>query len=146
MKTSARNQFAGTVTTVQRGPATVHVTLALPGGQALTATLTAAAAEPLTLAAGQEAVALVKSSEVVLVTDFAGWRLSAANQLAGTIARVRKGATTSLVTLTLPGGASLTASVTNDAVDALGLAAGQGATAVFPAYAVMLAVADDALA
>lgn len=144
MKTSARNQFAGTLTAVQRGPATVHVTLALADGQPLTATMTAAAAQPLALSPGQEVIALVKSSEVVLVTDFGGWRLSAANQLAGTVARVRKGATTSLVTLTLPGGAGITASVTNDAVDALGLAVGQAASAVFPAYAVMLAVADDA--
>ncbi|PTT85706.1 molybdenum transport protein ModE, partial [Pelomonas sp. HMWF004] len=46
----------------------------------------------------------------------------------------------SLVGLTLPGGSTVTASVTNDAVDALGLAAGQPATACFKAYAVMLAV------
>ena len=35
----------------------------------------------------------------------------------------------------------VTASVTNDAVDALGLAIGQAATAVFKAYSVMVAVA-----
>jgi molybdate transport system regulatory protein len=36
----------------------------------------------------------------------------------------------------------VTASVTNDAVDGLGLAVGQAATAVFKAYAVMLAVRE----
>ena len=41
--------------------------------------------------------------------------------------------------LTLPGGAVVTASVTNDAVDALALAVGQSATAVFKAYSVMVA-------
>ncbi|HEY0201044.1 MAG TPA: TOBE domain-containing protein, partial [Burkholderiaceae bacterium] len=51
------------------------------------------------------------------------------------------GAVSSLVVLTLPGGAHMTASVTNDAVDALALAVGQSATAVFKAYSVMLAVA-----
>jgi molybdate transport system regulatory protein len=56
------------------------------------------------------------------------------------VARVQKGAVTSLVVVTLPGGASGTASVTNDAVDALGLAPGQPATATFKAYAVMVAV------
>ena len=89
---------------------------------------------------GKEALALVKSSEVVLVTDFGGYQLSARNQLAGTVSRVQRGAVSSLVGLTLPGGAVVTASVTNDAVDALGLAVGQPATAVFKAYAVMLAV------
>ena len=141
MKTTARNQFAGTVTALDKGPATTHVTLDIGGGHALTASITSAAAAQLKLKKGIEAIALVKSSEVLLVTDFAGYVLSARNQLAGTIARVQKGATTSLVGLTLPGGATITASVTNDAVDALGLAAGQPATATFKAYAVMLAVA-----
>jgi molybdopterin-binding protein len=40
----------------------------------------------------------------------------------------------------LPGGGTVTSSVTNDAVDALGLAVGQNATATFKAYAVMVAV------
>ena len=62
-------------------------------------------------------------------------------QLAGTLSRLEKGAVSSLVGVTLPGGAVVTASVTNDAVDALGLQVGQGTTAVFKAYSVMVAVA-----
>lgn len=140
MKTSARNQFPGTVCAVNRGPATSQVTIAIAGGLEITASMTTAAAERLAVAVGQEAMALVKSSEVVLVTDFAGYQLSARNQLAGTVSRVQRGAVTSLVGLTLPGGAVVTASVTNDAVEALGLAVGQSATAAFKAYAVMVAV------
>jgi len=113
----------------------------IAGGQEIVATLTTTAALRMHLAAGQEAIALVKSSAVVLVTDFAGYVLSARNQFAGTISRVERGAVSSLVILTLPGGANMTASVTNDAVDALALAVGQPATAVFKAYSVMLAVA-----
>jgi molybdate transport system regulatory protein len=140
MKTTARNQFAGTITAVHPGPATAQVTIAVNGGHEITASMTSAACERLGCKTGQEAIALVKASEVVLVTDFAGYRLSARNQLAGTIARVQKGAVSSLIGLTLPGGASVTASVTNDAVEALGLAVGQAATATFKAYAVMVAV------
>lgn len=142
MKTTARNQFLGRVASVQADPSTTTVRVALDGGQAVTASLTSEAARELDVAPGQEALALVKSSEVVLVTDFGGYRLSARNQLAGTVSRVQRGAVSSLVALTLPGGAGVTASVTNDAVDALGLAVGQAATAVFKAYAVMLAVRD----
>lgn len=141
MKTTARNQFAGTVTQVDIGPVSAQATVTLPSGQEVVASLTAAAAQRLGLAVGKEAIALVKSSAVVLVTDFAGYVLSARNQFAGTVSRVERGAVSSLVVLTLPGGANLTASVTNDAVDALGLGVGQPATAVFKAYAVMLAVA-----
>jgi len=140
MKATARNQFAGLVTELHDGPATTQATLDIGHGQTVTASMTAAAASRLGLKVGAEALALVKSSEVVLVTDFAGYKLSARNQLAGTISRVQKGAVSSLVGVTLPGGSTITASVTNDAVDALGLAVGQAATATFKAYAVMIAV------
>lgn len=140
MKTTARNQFAGTVTEVDLGPVTASVSLTIDGGTTITATLTTEAAKKLGLQPGQEVLALVKAPLVVLVTDFAGYTLSARNQLAGTIARVDKGATTSLIGVELPGGATVTASVTNDAVEALGLAIGDPATAVFKASAVIIGV------
>lgn len=141
MKTTARNQFAGTVTAVELGPVSAQATITLKGGQEIVATLTSAAAKRLKLKKGKEAITLIKASAVVLVTDFAGYLLSARNQLAGTVSRIEKGAVSSLVVLTLPGGAAITASVTNEGVDALGLKVGTAATAVFKAYAVMVAVA-----
>jgi molybdate transport system regulatory protein len=140
MKTSARNQFPGAVSAVNKGPVTAQVTIRTAGGAEIVASLTSAAAERLNVAVGQEAIALVKSSEVVLVTDFAGYKLSARNQLAGTIVSLQRGAAVSLVSIALPGDGTVTSSVTNDAVDALGLAVGQSATATFKAYAVMVAV------
>jgi molybdate transport system regulatory protein len=44
-----------------------------------------------------------------------------------------------VVVVTLPGGAAVTATVTNEGVEALGLAVGTPATAVFKASAVMVA-------
>ncbi len=141
MKTTARNQFAGTISALDVGPVSASVIVALAGGGGeIAATMTSAAAKRLGLKQGQEALALVKASAVVLVTDFAGWRLSARNQLAGTVSRIEKGAVSSLVALTVPGGAVITASVTNEGVEALALKVGMAATAVFKAYAVMLAV------
>ncbi len=139
MKTTARNQFAGTVSHVERGPVSASVVIALKAGDEITATMTLAAAQRLKLKKGQEALALIKASAVVLVTDFAGWQLSARNQLAGTVSRIDKGAVSSLVVVTLPGGAAVTASVTNDGLQALALRVGEPATAVFKAYAVMVA-------
>ncbi|HEX7686069.1 MAG TPA: TOBE domain-containing protein [Burkholderiaceae bacterium] len=141
MKTSARNQFAGTIVDLARGPVSTEATLELAGGQRITAAVTTQAAERMGLAAGQEAIALIKASAIVLVADFAGYVLSARNQLAGTVSRIERGAVSSLVALTLPGGTVVTASVTNDAVDALDLAVGHAASAVFKAYSVLLAVA-----
>ena len=139
MKTSARNQFAGRVAAIDVGPVSAEVTIALTSGDEITATMTAAAAKRLKLKKGKEAIALIKASAVVLVTDFAGWQLSARNQLAGTVSRIERGGVSSLVVLTLPGGAAISASITNEGVEALALAIGAPATAVFKAYSVMVA-------
>jgi molybdate transport system regulatory protein len=139
MKTTARNQFAGTVKAVELGPVSATVTIALKSGDEIAATMTAAAAQRLKLKKGKEAIALIKASAIVLVTDFAGWQLSARNQFAGTVSRIERGAVSSLVVLTLPGATTITASVTNEGVQALDLQVGAPATAVFKAYAVMVA-------
>jgi molybdopterin-binding protein len=66
-------------------------------------------------------------------------KLSARNQLKGRIVNVTRGATTSHVRLDI-GGAVVTASITNEAVDELKLAAGQDAYAVIKASDVMVAI------
>lgn len=68
-------------------------------------------------------------------------RISARNQLKGTIVDIVKGATTSHVRIDI-GGAVVTASITNEAVEDLGLAKGQRAVAVIKASDVMVAVGE----
>jgi molybdate transport system regulatory protein len=139
MKATTRNQFTGTVKVVTTGPVTAQVTLALDGGCEIVATLTAAAAQRMGLKAGDPALALIKASAVVLVTDFDGWQLSARNQLAGVVSRIESGPVSSLVVLTLPGGMSLSATVTHEGADALSLKVGAPVTAAFKAFSVMVA-------
>lgn len=67
-------------------------------------------------------------------------KLSARNQFAGTIAEIRKGATTSHVRIEIGPGVIFTASITNEAVEELGLAVGGKATAVVKASDVMVGV------
>jgi molybdate transport system regulatory protein len=140
MKTSARNQFHGTVKSVDMAPVSAQVVIELPGGVEIVSTMTRSAAERLKLRTGQAAVALIKASAVAIVTDFDGYVLSARNQLAGTVSKLDRGAVSSVVTIALPGGLHVSSSVTNDAVDDLGLATGKPATAVFKAYAVIVGV------
>ena len=66
-------------------------------------------------------------------------KLSARNRLKGTVTEVTKGATTSHVKIDI-GGAVVTASITNEAVDELKLAKDQTAYAVIKASDVMVAV------
>jgi len=67
-------------------------------------------------------------------------KISARNQIKGKILEVKKGATTSHVRLELSPGTVITASITNESVDELGLKVGQAATAVIKASDVMIAI------
>ena len=67
-------------------------------------------------------------------------RVSARNQLKGRIVEVAKGQTTARVRIDIGGGVIVTSSVTNEAVDDLGLKAGMEAWAVIKASDVMVAV------
>jgi molybdate transport system regulatory protein len=144
MKTSARNQWFGKVETIVRGTVNDEVTLVLPGGQVIVAVLTHESADALGLQPGAAACALVKASWVVLAVDAddadATLKVSARNQLHGTVDTVAAGAVNSEVTLALDGGGTLTAVVTNDSVRALQLDAGRRAIALFKASSVILAV------
>jgi molybdopterin-binding protein len=69
-------------------------------------------------------------------------KLSARNVIAGTVVAITKGATTAHVKIEVGNGVTLTAAITNEAVDALGLTIGKAASAVVKASDVMVAVED----
>lgn len=140
MKTSARNQFLGTVARLQPGAVNDEVELDIAGGARLVATLTQESTGSLGLAVGSEAFALVKASSVIIVTEADGARFSARNQLTGTVARLMAGAVNTEVVLDLPGGASIAAIITNDSATSLALAPGMTATAIFKASSVIVGV------
>jgi molybdopterin-binding protein len=68
-------------------------------------------------------------------------RLSARNQIKGKIIEVKKGATTAHVQVEIAPGQVITASITNEAVEELGLKAGDAAVVVIKASDVMIGVA-----
>jgi molybdopterin-binding protein len=67
-------------------------------------------------------------------------KISARNQLKGKIVDIKKGATTAHVRIEIGNGVVITSSITNDAVDELGLKVGGAASAVVKASDVMVAV------
>jgi molybdopterin-binding protein len=67
-------------------------------------------------------------------------KISARNQLKGTIVDVVKGATTSHIRIDIGGGVIVTSAITNEAVDELKLAKGKAAVAVIKASDVMVGV------
>jgi len=139
MKSSARNQFSGVVTAVRSGAINDEVELEIAPGQRLVSTVTHESRQALQLEVGAKALALVKASSVLLVSDGAGMRFSARNQLAGKVDAVMLGAVNSEVLVRLAGGALVVAIVTNASVSGMALRQGDDVTAMFKASSVFLA-------
>ena len=66
MKLSARNQLKGVVKDVQEGAVNGHVTIELPGGERIKSSITNEAIKDLGLKVGDSAVAVIKSTDVMV--------------------------------------------------------------------------------
>ncbi len=141
VRSSARNQFVGTVSALREGPVDVEVRLRIDEHLDLTAVVTRASAEQLGLAIGTEVIALVKASSPMLLVDET-MRISARNQLWGHVQRIVDGPVNAEVTLDLGHGRTAVAVVTRESVASLGLAVGVRACAAFKASSVILTVID----
>ncbi len=141
MRTSARNQFVGSVSLVRAGAVNDEVELTLANGARIVATVTRESTQTLGLRTGQRAFALVKASSVLLAAGDAPLRVSARNQLAGTVAAVHPGAVNAEVVVEIAGGLHVAAIVTRASVAALDLAPGRPALALFDASSVILGTA-----
>lgn len=140
MKTSARNQFSGKVLRIEKGAVNDAIEIEVAGGQRIWATVTCESTQELGLTEGSEAIALVKASSIILAVDTQDVRLSARNQLQGTVTRLQKGAVNSEVVLSLESGNTVAAIITNDSAEQLQLAEGKQACALFKASSVIVAV------
>jgi molybdopterin-binding protein len=69
MKISARNVLRGKVKTVKAGIVNVEVVIELPGGAEVVAMITKESADELGLAAGKQAYAVIKASNVMVAVD-----------------------------------------------------------------------------
>ncbi|HTP21049.1 MAG TPA: TOBE domain-containing protein [Solirubrobacteraceae bacterium] len=68
MKLSARNQLAGTVTSINKGEAIANVVLDV-AGQRIVASITVEAVGELGLQEGSAVTAIIKASDVMIATD-----------------------------------------------------------------------------
>lgn len=139
-RTSARNQLAGTVAAIHAGAVNDTVELALAGGQRLVAAITCESTRELGLAVGGDAIALIKASSVMLGRLDPTAKLSARNQLGGTVVAIERGAVNAEVRLELDGGGTVVAVITLASVDALELTEGERAVAIVNASSVILGV------
>ncbi|MCC6467057.1 MAG: TOBE domain-containing protein [Alphaproteobacteria bacterium] len=68
MKISARNRLKGKIVEVKKGATTAHVRIDV-GGTVMTASITNEAVDELALKVGQQALAVVKASDVMIAVD-----------------------------------------------------------------------------
>jgi molybdate transport system regulatory protein len=113
LRTSARNALRGTVAAIEDGEVTARVALDLGDGVEIASIITRRSREELALAVGKPALALIKSSFVVLAGD--GPPEAGINRLVGTVVDREDGHEVSEVTLSLSAGKTLVATVPNSA-------------------------------
>jgi molybdate transport system regulatory protein len=142
LRTSARNQLAGTVRGVKRGAVNAVVALALPGGNdAIHASLTMTSLRELGLVPGVPAVALIKAPSVfVALDDGAPLRLSVGNLLHGTISHLEVGAVSTEVQARLAGGQTMVAMLSAESAQRLGLCEGLAVRLLFQESSVIVGV------
>lgn len=140
LRTSARNQYLGTITTISRDETSAEVTLNIGTDLHITAQITPTSLKELKLEVGMQALALVKSSWVLLSRE-ANIPISTRNKLPGTVNAIHKGKVNSEVVLDLGTGKSICAIITNQSLKELKLKEGSFACALFKASSVIMMVA-----
>lgn len=139
MKTSARNALRGVVSRIETGAVNSEVALEIAPGVEIVSIVTRQSVDDLSLAPGKPAIALIKSSFVVLAKG-EGLVTSARNQLSGQVLSREDGAVSSEVTLSLADGKTLTATITKESAEAMDLRQGEAVLALVKAPHVILAV------
>lgn len=69
MKVSARNKLPGKIVAITKGATTAHVKIEVAPGFVVTASITNESVDELGLTVGKPAVAIVKSSDVIVGVD-----------------------------------------------------------------------------
>jgi len=69
LRISARNQIKGKVVEVTKGATTSHVRVDIGGGQIVTSAITNEAVDELTLKKGDNVIAVIKASDVMIAVN-----------------------------------------------------------------------------
>lgn len=139
MKISARNQIKGTVKEVKEGAVNAVVVICRGNHNPIKADITMESVKQLELAEGKECYAVIKATNVMFATEKIP-NISARNQIEGTVVAVKEGAVNGHVTIEDKSGVRISGSITNEAIEQLGLKEGDKAVAIIKSTDVMVAV------
>ncbi|GGE59951.1 MAG TPA: TOBE domain-containing protein [Paenalcaligenes hominis] len=141
VQTSARNNFSGMVSKIALGAVNAEVSLDIGGAQPIIASITRESVESMGLKKGMRALAFLKASSIIVALPSEG-KLSARNQLEGTVVNVEAGAVNAEVGLEISDKHRITAIITMESLERLQLKVGQRAVAIFKASSVLLGTID----
>ena len=141
MKLSTPNALRGVVSRITDGAVNAEVLLRIGQTAEIVAVVTRRSVEDLELAVGREAVALINAGSIILAPlGEEILRTSARNALAGTVVAHQSGAVNDEIQIEIDDGKILTATVTSESAQRLGLEPGARVIALIKASHVILAV------
>ena len=138
MKTSARNTFFGSVTSVRKSPLLTEVSLTAQNGMEVISVITNESFERLGLSEGGMVTALVKAPWVLLGKDEKKARTSARNCFPGRVTGIRGDGVAVEIMGILEGGTAMCALITAESVESLDLREGDEVWFFFKAFSVIL--------
>ena len=134
----ARNVIKGKVSEIKLGAINGIVKIDVGGGIIISSNCSIESIEQLGLAVGKEVQVVIKAMEVLLANE--KLNIGARNQVEGTVFEVKKGAINSIVKLKTANDLVITANLSIESVEQLGIEEGKKAVAIFKAMNVLLMV------
>ena len=138
VKTSARNTFFGTVSSVRKSPLLTEISLAVQNGFEVVAVITNESFERLGLTEGGQVTALVKAPWVLLGKDEHKARTSARNCFPGRVTGIRGDGVAVEIMGMLDGGTPMCALITAESVESLDIKEGDIVWFFFKAFSVII--------
>ena len=134
----ARNVIKGKVKEIKKGAVNGIVKVDVGEGIVISSNCSMESIEQLGLTEGKEVQVVIKAMGVMLANE--KLNIGARNQVEGTVFEVKKGAINCIVKLKTNGGLVVTANLSLESVEELGIKEGQKAVAIFKAMNVLLMV------
>lgn len=137
MQISARNQIVGIIENITNGAINSEVELKLKGENKIVSIITNSAVENLALNKGDEVIAVIKSSNVLLSTQ-TNLKLSARNSLNGNIEEINIGSVNAEVVVNIGNEDKIVAIVTINSIENMGLKVGASVDVIIKASDIMI--------
>lgn len=137
MKTSARNQLQGVITEIKKGQINSEVVMSIGGTSVLKSVVTNESVDEIELRVGESIYAIIKAPFVMVAKD-KPTNISIRNIIETKVTEVKKGIVNGELKLAM-GDQTLTAVITEDAVEDLDFTVGETVYALIKANFIILA-------